>query len=63
MTDSAHTPDLSAYPRVHDCIYSWCKERRPECDKCDFIVQAAREAADRVFEKAFRSPPPRGTGT
>lgn len=31
----------NVYPRVFDCLYSWCPARRPECARCD-AVEAAR---------------------
>lgn len=30
------------YPRVNSCLYSWCKERRPECDRCDRVQAILR---------------------
>ena len=30
---------MSEYPRVHDCLYSWCPARRPECESCDAIKE------------------------
>lgn len=33
---------LNEWPRVHTCLRGWCKAHRPECDRCDAVIQIMR---------------------
>ncbi len=39
------------YPRVNDCLYGWCPERTPECERCDAIIRIIERGTDHPHDR------------